>query len=411
MARSLTQSATHSEAQSSFICNLLLFIILAYAAKGTFYSEGILSIALASIELAICSWYMLVLILKRRVGNVCFALIIITLLVTFSYLVSPKLYSSVIIGNVNTFAFFREFCGAILPFFPFYYFARNNDIDIKSLQVFYIAAFILTVLYFFYSAVVLLVESHSTNATINVSYKFLYLLPFATLFRRKWIFLLFYLLSFTMVILGAKRGAMIGLIIQGMVYTYYTLKNSKHKLKICLILLSLLIVIFAVLLDYYNSDPFFQMRVDSTLEGKTSGRDTILQSILRSFSEGESSQMILGNGFASTIKAAGNYAHNDWMEFLYDFGFAGLIVYVTYNVVLFRKGTSKHFRLKLPFYMLVYSLLFCSFFSMVFFTESASTAFILIGYICGVNSSNLKKHTTIGITQHHCNIQNQPALH
>lgn len=44
---------------------------------------------------------------------------------------------------------------------------------------------------------------------------------------------------------------------------------------------------------------------------------------------------LFGRGTAQTVMIAGNYAHNDWLEFLTDNGLLGALLYLTTIVSLF----------------------------------------------------------------------------
>lgn len=362
---------------------LLIILIILYAAKGVMYPEGTISVIISLIEMLICSWYFFLVLVKKRFSNVSLFLSIICLIILFSYLISPKSIYGNILGNISTFAFFRSFCGAVLPFFPFYYLSSSGKLNMEDLKKMGIVLFFLSILYFFYSINVVIVEEGSSNYTINAAYKFLYITPLLSLIRKKWLFISMFSILFSLTILGSKRGAIIGMIIQLSIYFYYLFKDSNHKLFISLIIIILVILFSIGIYDFYQSDVFFQQRVEATLEGSTSGRDKLISNLISHLNAKSIFNLIFGSGFIATVKAIGNYAHNDWMEILYDFGIIGLISYLLFFVFSFYKISAKTLPFRLSYTMGVNAIFFSSFFSMAFFSEATYPVFIVMGSVLG----------------------------
>lgn len=70
---------------------------------------------------------------------------------------------------------------------------------------------------------------------------------------------------------------------------------------------------------------------NQTLEGNSSGRDSIYSILWYEFLEnGSLFYCLFGFGADATISIAGNFAHNDWLELLINNGLLGIVLYVGY---------------------------------------------------------------------------------
>ena len=106
-------------AHNSIWCYLFFTIVIAYALKGLLYPTGTISIAIALVELLICSFYLIKTVFFRKRAYIVNSLLLIIGVVTLSYLISHKSVLSTIFGRISTFTFFREFAGAVLAFFRY----------------------------------------------------------------------------------------------------------------------------------------------------------------------------------------------------------------------------------------------------------------------------------------------------
>ena len=126
------------------------------------------------------------------------------------------------------------------------------------------------------------------------------------------------------------------------------------------------------------------MRVEATIEGKTSGRDYIIMKLWSFYTNTSILQQIFGAGFARTLSIAGNYAHNDWIEMLIDCGFVGLLLYGLFYVALIRRIIFSIDKVKRLLSLLFIAFFPTSFYSMVFFSESSSIGFLWLGFAIGL---------------------------
>lgn len=377
--------------RSSILIWFLFVLILLYQAKGVLYTEGIISQVIALVELFICSLFIIKLLFSLRVSNVVRILLLLLIVVSLSFVFSPKIVYASFIGKTNTFTFFREIIGCILPFFPVYYYARGNRMSLLPLRFFLIVLLIITILLFFHNYQDLASEKDSIELTNNFAYRFVGLLPYLFFFRKKWAMSVICIVL-PLVLLGAKRGAIVCFFFGVFLYAIFYLRSDKHHLRnylVCLIILSLLLTLSLYL---YNTDPYLQLRVEETLDGNTSSRDYLLNKLILHWkNDNDIVHYLFGFGFCATMKVAGNYAHNDWAEFLFDMGILGFFLYFIFYVLLFRQiKKCNSMQIKYAFIMLLMLLFLKSIMSMGVMTEPSCVYFILLGYLIGVNELNKK---------------------
>ena len=98
---------------------ILFLLIILYQLKGVLYPEGIISVGIAMLELLLCFFFFLGVILSKHVPNIAFSLVLLVVVVTISFLFSPMVLYGSIIGKVSTFPMYRNIIGAVLPFFHY----------------------------------------------------------------------------------------------------------------------------------------------------------------------------------------------------------------------------------------------------------------------------------------------------
>ena len=165
---------------------ILLGLLLIYQLKEIVYPTGVISVSIALVELLICTVFLVMTFFSTDVSRVGKALMCIVGVVFISYMLSEKTVMGTSIGVISTFAFFREFCGAVLPFFVFYSLSRRGEINLNIIRTFFVLSFIIAIIVFFHTMLTLEHdETYMEEVTINASYRFVYLLPYIGLFKKK----------------------------------------------------------------------------------------------------------------------------------------------------------------------------------------------------------------------------------
>jgi hypothetical protein len=114
--------------------------------------------------------------------------------------------------------------------------------------------------------------------------------------------------------------------------------TSNNRKRIIVVLTFFLIIIgWRFLIHFYESNNYFQYRIESTLEGRVSGRDVIYSTLWQHYLNNSNIiQLSFGEGAYHTFNIAGNDAHNDWLELLIDCGLVTTLIYLVYWVCFFR---------------------------------------------------------------------------
>ena len=337
--------------------------------------------------------YAMLKVLVRRQRNLLFGLLI-SIIGWFLLLwfVSPKNYRFE--GTTVSTMYMIQY--SIIVFssvFSFYYISINKLIKTCHLKTFIL---FLGVIYVYnvlnFDVANAGIGEYDFSTINNKAYSIVALFPLLSCFwDKKWFMLLLMTMALFFVSFCLKRGAMIiasTLYVISIIYVYNG--RNKSKLNKRFKQLSILILAFGVVyafMSIYNSSDLIQARIELTLEGGSSGRDHIYAMIWSAWGDSNVIEQIIGHGPISTLTVASKYAHNDWLEILYDFGFIGLLLYVTISVSLFIywKKVKMSMQHKLGILMCLLYIILRSSFSMCIYELDSLLAFGYIGYIMGEN--------------------------
>lgn len=358
------------------------------------YPTGVLSVGVALIELSICAVFLIKTALFKRQYAILYALYALIGVITISFVISPKVVHSLSAGEFQSFTFFREFAGSVLPFFPIYYFARKGEISRQLFISFFVSIFIASIFNYFYQEVILKIEfvERGDSITSNYAYVFVYLMPYMSLFRNRLATVVFWSVAIALSLMSAKRGTILGISVLLLIYIFNTIRKSEKKVSIVLLIAVLLFIASYFVYDFYQSNLYLQERLQSTLEGNTSARDYLVNSLWSAFNASSLGELLFGHGFVSTLAVAGNYAHNDWLEILFDCGLIGILAYFSFYCFLLRRIINIKSNYRFSLVMIVTALGLSSVYSMAVFSAESSYCFMLLGYILG---GMRKSHTVI----------------
>ncbi|HEU4788942.1 MAG TPA: hypothetical protein VFS71_04595 [Flavobacterium sp.] len=133
-------------------------------------------------------------------------------------------------------------------------------------------------------------------------------------------------------------------------------------------------------------------RMNSIAEGNSSGRDEIFNKIFDSWYDDESLKIfLLGFGFAGSVHLAGNYAHNDWLELLSNFGILGFTIYLVLFYAALIQLWNRNWRIDKKMLLLTIILMWflTTLFSMWYTASQGYTQAILLAYLMGSKKESL----------------------
>lgn len=236
--------------------------------------------------------------------------------------------------EVIPFYYLKNVYISLLPIYVYYLWAKIGVLNKNNLQIYLLLFLFLVSLSYIDNYMNASKSAESEEITNNMGIRFMTLIPMLFFLEKRRLLqyaALVYILTF--VVMGMKRGAILLAVVLAIYFLYHSLKEASQKEKLYLLLLSIvaIILICMVVADLMDNSAYFNRRVQQTLEGDSSGRDTIYSTLWLAFLEnGSLFHCLLGFGAHSTIEFAGNFAHNDWLELLINNGLLGIVLYVGY---------------------------------------------------------------------------------
>lgn len=374
--------------------DFLLILLVIYYSQGSLYAQGSLisKVALALVLGISVFYFIKTLVFTTNKGSFYIAWSLLLILNTLGYIFTG------VLGNPDHFSMFKGIMMASLPFYPFYYFSKKNVLQSSHLIRFFIVMLPITILQFFLNAQQILSERVTDNTDLvnNVAYSFVALIPFVFLFKRKKIIAVSAILILIFFIIqGAKRGALISGAIGLLFFVYLQLRmvNKKKRFRGYLF-----VVIAAISMSYYayttfQNNQFLISRVQSIGEGDGSGRLIIYANIINNWYNGGFLNHLFGFGFAASLELSGigNFAHNDWLELLSNFGILGVCIYFYLFSSAARFTFISNWKIdkKVMFLTIILIWFFITLVSMSYTNPSSYIQAILLAYLVGSESKIL----------------------
>ena len=373
------------------ILSLSYFISLAvYCSQGTAYESNLFTTfsALVVYGLSILYWY-------RYFQLRCSVPLFKCYMVFIVYLLAVWFVTNRTVNRggevVTTFPFIQYIIVIATTAMSTFLYAYTGRLNQKALYVYFVIMCFLSLQnYFFFIGES---EISSFIGTNNFGYDMAVLIPMTILFWDKK--LLMYFLAFALFIMtlaSGKRGAMlIGIMFLLCMFWYQrkedNLGGSKISFKNVVLIGGGIYVVYRVVLFLLSNSAVFVKRLIETQEGSSSGRDVIYRSIWEGYIDSDFFGLFFGNGIFTTIYKVGNYAHNDYLEILYDTGFIGavLMILIYASVLKVFKSTALSFNYKCVCLCVTLYLFVRSAISMCIYELSSVSVFIMLGLVLGID--------------------------
>ncbi len=258
----------------------------------------------------------------------------------------PFLYSTMTVPQIFNFV--------TVPYGVFVlilYYSVGQEVDIKHYWwVLMVAFYIITAILFFAMRSFRLL-SGDQGALADVYYV-VTLLPLVLLYTPKRLKLIPFVVAVIVVAMTGKRGAFVAMGIMMVIYFLIPYaENGKNRktsnpivrLIVFAVTLALFWVVINKVVGRFNLNIF--ERLDQMEEDGGSGRMS-RWIMLMSLFDNESSvlELLFGHGSGAVVRQVGGHAHNDFLEFFYDYGlFAGLF-YVAFFISIVIEGVKMYKR-------------------------------------------------------------------
>lgn len=361
------------------ICNIYIFLGCLYALQGIIYAQGIISQGILAVFLSISLYCVVKIHFQSDIPSL-FKIMDILLIVS-------TLYGLIMMFDGQQY-FIKESCeyypkieflkniySSLLPIYTFYYFSKQGLISQKNICCWTIVFVIIATIVFWADHQAKLESALAmgwTNDefTNNNGYVFLSFLPLLFFFNKHKTIqygLLIYILVF--ILMSMKRGAILIGALALIWFVYRTFKASSKNSRIALLVIVsiALICISQYVIYLYETSDYFQLRLNNTLAGDSSGRNVIYKDLYTHFLYQTSNmQFLFGMGANGTLNVTYNLAHNDWLEIITNHGIMGLIVYTAFWIAIFATlyNTKQYDNIYSIFFMLVLIYFVMTFFSM-----------------------------------------------
>lgn len=228
-------------------------------------------------------------------------------------------------------------------YFVFFYLAANDysEKKINSFIKFFVPIlFIITIVLFVNLRQHSLYSTNGAFEADNSVFFILTLLPLIFLLplKIKYIFLFFAICA---AFYSFKRSATLYtalIILVSIYFDFYYHKNASFLKTI--VLPCILMIGLYVGIEYLNNatEGFLFDRFQNISEDKGSGRLDIWDNVIDRFSYNSIEYKIIGSGFNAVNKIFPLSAHNDFLEMLYDYGIIGLVIYLSFVLLMIKSA-------------------------------------------------------------------------
>lgn len=377
-----------------------------YYCQGVFYpSDSLISKTIALLILILSLFYtykyLSSSVLTGYAKALFYVLILISVYGVFAYVTD----GAVIIGktyNTKLFMWFRNLYLSILPIFTYLYFAKSNYLTVQFVRKMFLVVLTAVFVSYYWSHLTaikmtyLKTGNEVEDVTNNAGYIVLTMIPMLLVFDNKKLIQYIGLLAFSaLVVLSMKRGA---ILICGIISSLFVFRSLNHssknsKLFVLLLIIVLSTFLYYFLIDYMAENDYFMSRLESTKEGKMSGRDDVYTTLWNHFLNNRSLlKTIFGGGVWYTTKVTWTAAHNDWLEFLLDMGIIGVAIYVAYWFSFYKLSRNKRLPELSRFCVL---LIFMDLFMRTFFSMSLDSITFMHSMMLGLSYYGLINTSTV----------------
>ena len=282
-------------------------------------------------------------------------------------------------SGISSVGYLKNVFISLLPVYTVFVAVKRKHLSEKSMRIwtFLFLAVAIIAFYKFQSEAMASMTSRGImrdELTNNGSYEVLAILLFVPLFYKRPI-IQYVIVAICMyyVLIGMKRGAMLCGVVAAIWFLFNSIKSSHNtRRSFVIILLTVSIIFFSLYAvgTMLNSSEYFNQRLEMTLAGELSNRDTIYATLYSHFiNETNLLRFLFGNGANTTLDIASNYAHNDWLEIAINNGLVLLVFYFVFWLRLFKtcRKSNKH-----SVYFMMISMFFIIYFIKTFFSMSYS---------------------------------------
>ena len=347
-------------------------------ASGTAISQGLLAILVVwSFYIIFSNW--------GRLARVPYfkALGVLVAMYTIYGILSVVVHGAMV-HNVPATEYFKRSYISMLPIFVSYIYTVTGKLNFETMQKWMFVFFFIGLAFFYRSKFEALDITDGDETTNNASYVIMSLIPGLLVFYKKPVYLYVGLaVCVVLVVLGMKRGAIIitAVALWMIINQLFRIMKGKYRSMLSIAVLVGIIMLANFVGNLLETSAYFNQRIQQTIDGDSSQRDIIYNSLWRVFTEQSNVfEQLFGHGAWGTRELAHAEAHQDWLQILIDNGLLGIVFFINYWIKYF-KETRNIYRHNLS--RLGLKLFFLMYFAKTFFSMSICSVTIFASTFIG----------------------------
>ena len=220
----------------------------------------------------------------------------------------------------------------------YYTFARNGGLMAKRMVWCFVALFLLLCGIFYTHSEMLTTTAKGEYVQSNIIYFPLLMMPWVFCLRNTLVRNLFVGLFAALALISAKRTGIAAIGLAYVTHALILVCAKKHKKLLSILALIGFVSLLAIWLRFTDRlpvDVVFE-RFSTIHEDQGSGRIAIMTAVLNRQKDAGLIDWLVGHGYIGTIRDLGETGHNDFIEVLYNFGLAGLLIYSAIHFILLK---------------------------------------------------------------------------
>ena len=329
------------------LCNIYTVLWCLLALKGVLYDVDMISVAFYGMIMLI-SLYCFVRVLVQKNTPILLGALNVLVGMFLLYGVVNMFFGEPIRTSWNvipTDFYLKNILNSLLPIYAYYYFTKNGNINESWLR--FVAVIFLIVCIFSYkvSYEKAVIKTGFDEVTNNGGYLFVSMLPIICFWNKRPIIqYVLLIICMLFIVLSMKRGAILVGVSSLLFFLFEILKEVSPKRKFIYLLLSVALFVFCYYFveDMLNTSTYFERRLQNTLEGNSSSRNSIYLYFLNFMFNRNPFYILFGQGADSTIRNGVNYAHCDWLEIGVNQGLVGVIIFSFFFYRLYKFWRITH---------------------------------------------------------------------
>lgn len=313
-----------------------------------------------------------------------FACIFLIVFISIIYYLSFEKYAAMteeMIGETaSSFDRLKLLVYTLLAFVSASFFTKKKILTDSIMVVFFYVLWVLSII-LYYQNDTIISEIYGSNIVVNnFGYLILSILPISLLVPKP-IRMVYLITCIYFGFMSAKRGAALESVLMFLVVSYISVKNINRWYKYLLLIVTVVVLYYIFMNNMEDIAPIIMRLERDGMDSES--RSATIQAIITGIMSGNMLEFIMGYGPLGSVIFAGNFAHNDFLEFMCDYGIIGfgilfLFYWFSFKSYLFeRRKNVENANIIL---VAICVCLLKSFFSMNLFDSCGPIHLIALGY-------------------------------